>query len=139
MVAPNVLPSRPEAPRQQRMGRVREVSNSCPCFLMLNVDREQLHRAREVPDQCRDLQLSLLRLHGAPQVDASLPLVVIALVYCGTHVWCFSMQPRYRQPLGGDSLRSPSGDSGFAFGHSGYRGSGGPNGHQWTLLTHPEA
>jgi hypothetical protein len=35
--------------------------------------------------------------------------------------------------------RSPSGDSGFAYGRSGYRGSGIPNGHQWTPESHLEA
>ena len=52
---PDVLPSHPQAPRQHRISRVRQVANSGPRLLVFNVDREQRHRAREAPDQCRDL------------------------------------------------------------------------------------
>ena len=53
--SPNVLPAHPQAPCQHRIGRVRQIANSCARLLVFNVDREQRHRAREASDQCRDL------------------------------------------------------------------------------------
>jgi hypothetical protein len=50
-----VTPSRPQAPRQHRISWVRRVANSYSGLLVFNVHREQRRRAREAPDQCRDL------------------------------------------------------------------------------------
>ena len=49
-----------------------------------------------------------------------------------------TLDPR-GNPLAGIGPRSPSGDSGFAYGPTGYPGSGLPNGHQWTPQSHLKA
>ena len=52
----DVVPSLPQAPRQHRISWIRQVANSDPCFLVFDVHCEQRDRAREAPDQCRDLE-----------------------------------------------------------------------------------
>jgi len=39
----DVLPSRPQAPRQYRISRVRQVLNPCSLFLVFDVGREDVH------------------------------------------------------------------------------------------------
>ena len=49
-----------------------------------------------------------------------------------------TLDPR-GNPLAEMGPRSPSGDSGFAYCPTGYRGAGVPKGHQWTPQSHLEA